>query len=1571
MRVGLVIFLLTVVAASAFAATRYLDASCTNPVSPFNAGWTTAATNISDVMAVAAGGDTIYVTNGTYTATNEIVIATNIVIQSMTGWSNTTIRTATGRVFYVTHPGVVIDGFTIRDGNAPTDNGGGIYMTAGTVRNSHITANWAKWGGGIYMTSGTVENCIITTNRQPQGIANEYVGTGIKIAGADCVVSNCTIEGNYPGKRSGYNNGLNCHAAGVDITDGLMVDCVITNNSGTGKGGGIAVRGGTVRGCLIVDNRVGYLPGVGWVKTYITAYGGGGGVYIEAGVMENCTIRNNVDNTDAVGSIAEAGGGGIRAHGGTVRNCLVVENELRTVANGGGIWVSGGSPVIENCTVVENRTAQASSSGGGLYQEAGLVQNTIVYNNACAAGTDHNHVLSSGTVSNSCMTPVVAGANNTALNPEFADSSMDDYSLMPGSPCRDTGTDQPWMGSAVDLAGTNRILNGTVDMGAYEAASPDEGSFVCNFVGSPLSGPAPLSVVFTAHVSGSDTNGLYYWWDFDNSSGAADTEGSTKTVVTNVYSAGSYAVRLTVSNSVAAVTNRLKVDYIVVQGSTTYVATNGAHTAPFATWATAATNVHDAVALAVSNVWISNGTFAVTEQIWLSTDFAIRSVNGWSNTMLERVGSAEFRIFRLDHSNAVLEGLTIKNGDLPLASGGGVYMTAGTVRDCYITGNSAKWAGGIYMSGGRVESCTISTNTQPDGVWRDWIGAGMRIVGADCVVTNCTIIGNHPGRRPTYNHGVDGRAAGVDITAGLIVDCLITNNSSSGTGGGIAVRGGTARRCEISGNQVGYVVGIGWKETYGSCFGGGGGAYIDSGLIENCIISGNIDYTRNTHSTLSKGGGGLRVAGGTVRNCLVENNELRCTGSGGGIWMSGGSPVVENCTVVNNETTQSSSSAGGLAQDAGEVRNTIVYYNSCASGTDHNHVLVGGSVSNSCMTPVVAGTNNTADSPEFFNNAGDYGLMPGSPCRDTGVTQSWMAAAVDLGGTNRVLNGAVDMGAYEAPPPDEGWLLCNFDAVPQSGAEPLAAVFTAYVSGSNTNGLYYWWDFDNSGGVADEEGSNKAVVTNVYSGGLYSVMLTVSNVAGTVTNRLKVDYITVKAITSYVATNGGSVFPYDSWANAATSIHDAVSASVSNVWVSNGIFDVSEQIWISTDYAVRSVGGWQNTILTRVGAAEFRVFTLDHSNAVLDGLTIKNGSLPLDSGGGISMSAGTVRNCHITENSANWAGGIYMSGGRVENCMISANTQPEGKWRDYFGVGMQITGAGCVVTNCNIVGNYVGKRPSYNNGTDARAAGVDITAGLIVDCTISNNYASGAGGGIAVRGGTALRCVIVSNRVGYVQTASGWVSTYGSCYGGGGGAYIDAGLMEHCTIRGNIDYTWNTHSTLSRGGGGIRAAGGTVRNCLIADNQQWSAADGGGIWMSGGAPLVESCTVVTNIITVAGNSGGGIQCDAGMVSNTIAYYNYADGVATNAGGALTNFGYCCASELTAGVDGNINSAPVFESLADGIYVLKGGSPGIDAGHNEPWMSDALDLADRNRIQAAIVDMGAYESLGAGTIFIIR
>lgn len=166
---------------------------------------------------------------------------------------------------------------------------------------------------------------------------------------------------------------------------------------------------------------------------------------------------------------------------------------------------------------------------------------------------------------------------------------------------------------------------------------------------------------------------------------------------------------------------------LTAAGQEHYVSHWGSHTAPFSTWATAATNLSDAIAVAPNGavIWVTNGVYRTgtvlaggrDTRVSITRAIALRSVNGYSNTVIE--GAFETNGIPLgDHAvrsvymtNGVLDGFTLRRGATAALgteseiSGGGVYASGGTLRNMRVAGNYGYTAGGAWL-----EYCTVSNS---------------------------------------------------------------------------------------------------------------------------------------------------------------------------------------------------------------------------------------------------------------------------------------------------------------------------------------------------------------------------------------------------------------------------------------------------------------------------------------------------------------------------------------------------------------------------------------------------------------------------------------------------------------------------------------------------------------------------------------------------------------------------------------------------------------------------------------------------------------------------------------------
>ena len=258
---------------------------------------------------------------------------------------------------------------------------------------------------------------------------------------------------------------------------------------------------------------------------------GAGNLDVGGGLIYKGTLQDDtgptIINCTFLANTATANGGGVWSDafpesGVTLINCVFIGNSA--VQYGGGAYARRGTVNISNCTFHRNL---AGTYGGGFYTEVSFdfsgcpsnstVANSVFWHNIdstgvgqeaqiravdsyCAPEKGLRNSITPLSISNCCIQGWLPDTwkdiNATELNnfgddPLFVDTNGlddvcgtldDDVSLAYGSPCVDTGdnslihndvadlnsngiTGEP---TPIDLAGTPRIVNTTVDRGAYE-----------------------------------------------------------------------------------------------------------------------------------------------------------------------------------------------------------------------------------------------------------------------------------------------------------------------------------------------------------------------------------------------------------------------------------------------------------------------------------------------------------------------------------------------------------------------------------------------------------------------------------------------------------------------------------------------------------------------------------------------------------------------------------------------------------------------------------------------------------------------------------------------------------------------------------------------------------------------------------------------------------------------------------------------------------------------------------------------------------------------------------------------
>ena len=645
----------------------------------------------------------------------------------------------------------------------------------------------------------------------------------------------------------------------------------------TATGAGALVAGFTVTGGNAAYNKGAniYLQGAGTVSNCVAKacqawqWANGGGIAADAGLVTHCVVHGNrVDNRSGAG--VWLGGSSVLANSLVYGNTNKVNNASYS---GGGVYAQDSS-VVRNCAVVRN----AAVLGGGVSQIGNAqVVNTVVSENRLYEGTTLNNLAfaNGSAFSHCCAQPTngLSGAGNTDLS---ANLDWGDPLFRPklGSACIDAGLNDDWMTNATDLAGSARVINGTVDIGALEFVEP--AALTCGFTVSPASGVGSVLVSLAAAVAGPGQTGLVYSWDFEND-GVYDASGAGLATTTHLYGGGIHSIKLRVANDQSAVAESVQIGAVNVSATETYVVPSNPNAAyPYASWATAAASIQTASDAVVpgGTVWVTNGFYKLASTLLVAKPVAIRSVNGRDVTTIS--GDKKVRAVNLQHASAVIDGFTIRDGKIDYQLGQNLYLQPGTARNCRITACVPN-----YAQGGGV--CAVDGHL------------------VNCIVDGNAVIGQGP--------------AGVDL-----------RNASSMTG---------------------------------------------------CLVYAN------TNSAGANPGGGVRAQNAPV--------------------------VIRNCTIVDNWTLDGGEGAGLHLDQAASVINCVIASNGVhgASGVYTNNVKgATANMSYTCAWPLTfdasALTEVAAFEPQFrAYSQRDYRLSRFSPCRDVGLHQDWMDAAVDLDGSAR------------------------------------------------------------------------------------------------------------------------------------------------------------------------------------------------------------------------------------------------------------------------------------------------------------------------------------------------------------------------------------------------------------------------------------------------------------------------------------------------------------------------------------------------------------------------------------------
>lgn len=972
---------------------------------------------------------------------------------------------------------------------------------------------------------------------------------------------------------------------------GTAANCIISNNAAASDGGGAFDV--NLNHCTITANAA------------IGAFSGslyGGGAY--GCNLQNCYVTGN--------STPGSGGGTYNCN---LTNCAVVNNSA--YQNGGG--ADGGALI--NCTVAGNTSSGYSSGYGAAVYGASLINCIVLGNFLRTTYSSTNYA--NCTLNHCCTDPLPSGTGNIDVDPQLL---PDDIHLAPTSPCIGAGIANAFPGTDIDGQPWNNPPS--IGCDEWQPAPVMSSPPIIHLLG------ATHTLTISAAVGGQppflcfwNRNGVPIQDDghYTNSSTAdlaiqpmgIDDAGFYQVVVSNTFGEVTSAVAQVVIHAVSA-------------GGTN-------PQPPYSTWATAATNIQDAldVASAGDIVLVTNGVYAaggkvvtgtLTNRVALTIPVTVLSVNGWSATTIEGAwdpvstnGPGAVRCAYVADGAALVgfilaNGATLAAGDVyqggPLESGGGAWCNSanGLVSNCVLTNNSAVNGGGI--ANGTLENSLVVNNNA-------YYGGGA----FSATLYNCTVLGNIVSYYPLHGGGT---------YSGLTVNSIVLGNFGIEPPYGVWFPDdydNSGGKCRYTYCCTSPFMGNGTATGVGNIF-------TDAGLLDLYHLSS---------ASPCHGAGSAMYTGGTDLDGQPWNNppSMGCSE-----WQP--SPLVSQ-----PKLTLTRSPIGftlGNVTAGGAVPLTYFWLKNGVSVQDNGHFL-----STQSSNLVVSGVMlSDADSYQLVVS-NSYGMA-------TSAVVQVVIHCVNAAGNNPVA-------------PYASWATAATsiqDAIAASANTDIVLV---------TNGVYATGGISADGVITNRVTVNKPIlVASVNGAGSTYIQGAWDPATTNGLGAIRCAWLTNNAILSGFTLKGGATRTVTSSPNNSMS-GGGVEGSSTNAVVCNSI--------IATNVASYQGGGASSVTLNNCilignvaagsGEAGFGVAGAGAAGGAegctLTDCQIMNNTAIQGNGGGTENCQ--LNNCVLAKNSSYFSGGAY--GGWLVNCTVTANTSSG------YGVSPAVDEAG--LTNCIVLGN--------------------------------------------------------------------------------------------------------------------------------------------------------------------------------------------------------------------------------------------------------------------------------------------
>ena len=982
-----------------------------------------------------------------------------------------------------------------------------------------------------------------------------------------------------------------------------------------------------------------------------------------------------------------------------VENCIIHNNTATTTTTPAAVWVESESGTGGAVTVNFNHCDFLKNVGYGLYVKGGnatvKLDNSVVWANASAA-MDRSENLAEAANADKVRTWMTENGGNLSGSYNFFDT---------GTSITGFTNSQSTLTYVDDVTNYTYpiFVNPTKNIGATQEGDLTKYGGHVNFM------PRNMNPIVNAAVATAITTTDFTVETSRSYGGAAD---------------------------VGAVENT----FLPENGKVYYVRTTGSNNNNGLSWGTAFATVQHALSVANKaaqslgssdpniEIWVAAGTYASSkvnpsdESVYIIRDrinvygaFPTKGTPGMTErqplvstkvkvTTGKNPADYETILTRLTRNNATTDDTIERILGQPYANN--PYNSA-----C-VDYKSALWDG-FTLQGGVIDSKSLTQNGRNGGA-----GAAIykNVILRNCVVTDNVLYNS---AYETSAIGGYGRAGGVYLDGGSIINCYVINNSNTGR--------------TPSGNT-----------SYGVCY--GGGVYMYSGTMYNSVIAKNKVKAKWAE------GAGVFMEEGFFFNNTIIGNEAECDsysrntrGSGGiSIWCdaSGG----KNLFVFNSISLDN---VGNYKQALGDnnisvTTNGVINCYNCISTLDPTKSYVRGSnkiTFSNCQQFDEKYINQlfTVASGSTF---ADYDLRPigSSLAINAGINQPMMNDKViadlfdytDMDYKDRIQDCTVDIGAYEY----NG----AYDIVPTSGtaADGITPTATYYVTGPG------------DGTASAQNPANAACMQKLQkvldAAGRYKftnpgtqVIVKLARVAGGGYAPSR-SYVTEKNNTeadnprtySLMVPRGVEV-----WGGYLEDFEEATRDVITNstlltgaytsdgqnvncyhvVTFTDNLFDEDGEL-IRKGHTTTSYNDITDPTLNPALSTASTKLDPKKDRAILDGLYIEHGDAEGEiitsseadinryGGAAIVPDYAHVRNCILRNNTAaNGGGALFLQeGALVSGCIMTDNSAEKG---------------GAIYVQQNTIANFDPTKWDYIRNF-----------AHIISCTISDNEATSSGGGL-------------------------------------------------------------------------------------------------------------------------------------------------------------------------------------------------------------------------------------------------